>query len=381
MSIELSGITWNHTRGYVPLVAAAQRYEELHPGVSITWSRRSLQAFADESLSLLAENYDLIILDHPWAGFLADHNLVLPLDQHIDLNDLEANSVGHSHASYAAGGHHWALAVDAAAPVSAWRPDILEKHGGAVPTTWDDLLTLADQGLVAVPAVPIDSLMHLYMLCIARGETPFTTADCFISRATGIAAIDLLRDLLSRCDPVCLTRNPIRTYEAMTLSDDIAYCPFAYGYVNYARRDYTARPLKFGGLVTFEGRSLRSTLGGTGLAISCRCENLDEALAYVSFLTGAACQSGLYTVTGGQPGHRAAWLDPAVNALTGNFFLATLPTLDDAFLRPTYNGSVRFQDEAGPVLHHCLSGGIDPATCISRMNEIYQECRDDHHAS
>jgi multiple sugar transport system substrate-binding protein len=381
VSTELAGITWNHTRGFVPLVATSQRFEELHPEISITWRRRSLQAFADEHLSLLAEDYDFIILDHPWAGFLAVHDLVLPLDQHIDLRDQEANSVGLSHPSYAAGGHQWALAIDAAAPVSAWRPDLLAEHGATVPTTWEDLLTLADRGLVALPAIPIDSLMHLYMLSIALGEVPFTNVDCFVSEATGVAAIDMLRGLLSRCDPICLARNPIRTYEAMTTGDSIAYCPVAYGYVNYARSDYTARPLKFGGLVSFEGRSLRSTLGGTGLAITRRCTDVDAAMAYANFVTSASCQTGLYTVSGGQPGHRAAWLDRNVNSLTGNFFLDTLPTLDDAFLRPTYDGSIDFQDAASLVLHNCLSGDADPIACVSRMNEIYQESRADHHGA
>jgi multiple sugar transport system substrate-binding protein len=373
MVVELTGITWNHTRGYVPLVATAQRYEELNPNVSITWHRRSLQAFADEPLSSLAERYDLIILDHPWAGHLAAHDIVLPLNQHIDLADQQAASVGRSHASYAAGGHHWALAIDAATPVSSWRPDLLEKHGAGVPRTWEDLLVLADRHLVALPAIPIDSLMDLYMLCIALGETPFAHRDHFVSERTGVAAVEMLRDLVSRCDPVCLSRNPIRTYEAMTTSNDIAYCPFAYGYANYARPDYTAQPLKFGELVSFERQLLRSTLGGTGLAVSSRCANPARAVDYASFVASAECQSGLYTVTGGQPGHRAAWLDARANALTDNFFLDTLATLDDAFLRPTYDGSVRFQDQAGPELHQCLVDGSDAGSCISQMNTIYRE--------
>lgn len=375
MSIKLSGITWNHTRGYVPLVATAQRYEELHPDVSITWHRRSLQAFADEPLNSLAERHDLIILDHPWAGYLATHDLVAPLEQHIDLADQEANTVGQSHASYAAGGHQWALAVDAAAPVSAWRPDILEEHRATVPTTWQDLVALADRGLVALPALPIDSLMNFYMLCLALDETPFANPDVVVSKATGVAAIGMLHDMISRCDPKCLTWDPIRTYEKMTRTDDIAYCPFAYGYVNYARDDYTTNPLRFGGLVSYAGRSLRSTLGGTGLSISTRCANMPEALDYVGFVASPACQMGLYTAAGGQPGHRAAWCDPHVNALTGNFFSDTLPTLAAAYLRPTYNGSIYFQDHAGPALHACLTEGSDPAVCVSQLNAIYLESR------
>jgi len=43
----LRGIAWDHTRGFVPMVATAQRFHELHPEIEIRWEKRSLQAFAD----------------------------------------------------------------------------------------------------------------------------------------------------------------------------------------------------------------------------------------------------------------------------------------------------------------------------------------------
>ena len=70
-SVRLRGITWNHTRGLVPMVAAAQRFEELHGDVSISWEKRSLQEFADQPLDELGRRYDLLVIDHPWAGFAA----------------------------------------------------------------------------------------------------------------------------------------------------------------------------------------------------------------------------------------------------------------------------------------------------------------------
>jgi hypothetical protein len=34
---SLTGITWNHTSGYLPLVAAAQRFADRDPGEEIVW--------------------------------------------------------------------------------------------------------------------------------------------------------------------------------------------------------------------------------------------------------------------------------------------------------------------------------------------------------
>src|ERR1019366_9097933 len=113
-------------------VATAQRFSELHPGIDIRWERRSLQQFADWPIEKLAEHYDLLVIDHPFAGYAAEHDVLLPLDEHLPASYLAgqaANSVGASHASYTYGGHHWALAIDAATPVSGYRKDLLRRAG------------------------------------------------------------------------------------------------------------------------------------------------------------------------------------------------------------------------------------------------------------
>ena len=160
---KLTGITWNHTRGYLPLVATAQRFGELHPDIAIEWHKRSLQEFADAPIERLAERFDLLIVDHPFAGYAAAHPALLPLDERLPaafLSDQAANGLGASHASYAYGGRQWALAIDAATPVSAYRPDLLERYEVRLPETWQELLALACRRLVALPAIPLDSLMH-----------------------------------------------------------------------------------------------------------------------------------------------------------------------------------------------------------------------------
>ncbi|MGI9254111.1 MAG: extracellular solute-binding protein, partial [Thermomicrobiales bacterium] len=273
----LTGITWNHTRGYLPLVAAAQRFTDRYPGVEIRWDRRSLQEFADYPVQKLAERFDFIIIDHPFAGYAAAHPTLRALDDLLPaeyLADQAANSVGASYRSYEYGGHLWALPTDAATPVASWRPDVLAAKDAAVPETWQDLIALARRGLVALPAIPVDALMATYMLCIALGEEPFQSDERMASPETAVAALEMLRELVLACEPECLTRNPIRTYEAMIARDDLGYCPFAYGYSNYARPSYTEpRPhLTFGGLVSYNGARMRSTLGGTGLAITNHCD-------------------------------------------------------------------------------------------------------------
>ena len=101
--IILNGITWNHSRGLSPLQAIAQRYSELHPNVTINWSKRSLQEFADFPIEKLTKTFDLLVIDHPWVGCAAAKQCVLPLNEFLSeafLADQASNSVGQSHKSY-----------------------------------------------------------------------------------------------------------------------------------------------------------------------------------------------------------------------------------------------------------------------------------------
>ena len=170
--------------------------------------------------------------------------------------------------------------------------------------------------------------------------------------------------------PGSLERNPILTWQLLAESGSVAYCPFAYGYSNYSRAGYAEAVLRTGGLVTFAGKPLRSTLGGAGLAISRTCRHPEEALAYAEFVAGLRIQKTLYPQSGGQPGHRGAWLDPALNAATNGFFANTLPTLDAAWVRPRFPGFIAFQDAAAKAVHDYLIRGGGESDVLGRMNQV-----------
>lgn len=375
--IELRGIAWNHIRGFVSVVATAQRYEELYPDVRITWEKRSLQAFADMTLEKLAEAYDLIIMDHPHTALASRERILLPLDEYLSaayLQDQAENSVGGSHESYQIDGHQWSLASDAAAPIATWRPDLLEQHELCLPQTWDDVLLLAEQGYVTVSLFPIDVLMHTYMFCDALGGPCFETQTELAPQLILSEALQRLKALADCCTRECLERNPILTAEYMSSTNDKAasYCPFAYGYSNYSRPGYANYLLKAGSLVTFNGKTLRSTLGGAGIAVSAQTKYAKTATDYASFTASSNVQKGIYFEAGGQPGHLIAWKDRNVNASCMDFFQDTLTTLDGALHRPSYPGYMYFQDHASPIVHSAVSGKTPICEAIIELNTIYQ---------
>lgn len=374
---ELRGITWNHTRGYLPMVATAQRFSEMYPEVAIRWEKRSLQQFGDLALNELVEQFDLLVVDHPFIGAAAAQEMLVRLDEHLPrpfLYDQAANSVGKSNASYIFSGSQYGLAIDTAAPISGWRADLLERAGCTVPETWTELMELAKRGLVGISGTRIDMLMHLYMMCIGLGEEPFIAAGAVASQDVLMQALESLRELAQAVSPEYAACNPIMVWERLANGEKEAYCPFAYGYSNYSRNGYAKHSLEVGGLIRMNaGARLRSTLGGAGLAVSTRCRERKTAMEYCRYVAGGECQRGLYFESGGQPGHRDAWRDDEVNRRCLGFFQKTLQTLEEAWMRPRWNGYHHFQDEAAKLVHAYVWQGGDARSVASLLNQMASE--------
>jgi multiple sugar transport system substrate-binding protein len=370
----LNGITWGHSRGITPLLAYAQRFSELYPNVEVHWRKRTLQEFADFPIEKLTQQYDLLIIDHPWVGCAAATECVLPLEQYLSkeyLDDQLKNSVGYSHLSYQYNNHQWALAIDAATPVASYRADLFENNNAQLPSTWEDVIELAKLGKVAVPAIPIDLLMNFYMFCIANGKEPFLSDEEVIDEQTGVTALQTMQQLYSLVDRKMFDCNPITVAELMSKTDDYWYCPFAYGYSNYSRDGYTKNILLYGDLVHYNGVRLRSTVGGTGLAVSAFSKHKDVAVKFAEEIVSGKCQSTFYVEHGGQPGHRSAWENESANRLCNGYFKNVLPAMDNGYIRPRYNGYLHFQDHGGdPVREYLLNGG-DERKVLHKLNELY----------
>ncbi len=374
--IQLKGIAWNHTRGFTSVVATAQRYEELNPLVRITWEKRSLQAFADMPLQELVNQFDLLIMDNPHVTLAAQDQLLLPFNDYVSeafLKELAQHSVGKSHASYHVFNKQWTLATDAATPIATWREDLVQQLDFQIPQTWQQLVEVTKKGKVAFASIPIDTLMHHYMMCIALGAPIFKSQTELAPRAVMIEAIKTYKTLVDLAPSYCLQMNPIQIYERMTQTDEIVYSPFNYGYSNYSKKNYASHVLKAGGLVTFNGKRLRSTLGGAGIAVSSKTKHAETAMQYAQFVASEKIQSGLYFEFGGQPGHRKSWLSDEVNAQCKDFFKDTLQTLDEATMRPQYYGYMHFQDEASLLIHEAVSGKSPIASVVDKINLIYKE--------
>jgi multiple sugar transport system substrate-binding protein len=380
----LTGISWDHPRGFDPMVATAAAFNRRCMDVRIDWEKRSLHDFGAAPVDQLASQYDLVVLDHPWAGFMAATRCYRPMEEMLPadvLKDLAAHSAGPSHRSYEFAGHQWALAIDAATPSASYRPDLLERLGAQVPRRWNEVIELgkaaARAGMrIAAPLGPVDTITVFLSLADNLGGRPFSNASHVVTRDIGHAVMQAMYALVDQCATYVYELTPITMMDRMGRTDEIAYCPLAYQYSNYSRDGfrpklclYTDMP----GLASDEPKG--SHIGGTGLAISSSCKHPEVAAQYAAYVASGPVQRTVYFDGGGQPAHTDAWDDAHCNQVAHGFFKNTRRTIEQAYLRPTYNGYIQVQYQGGQIIQNCLKQRGDIDAMLRDLNALYSKSR------
>ena len=381
METILRGLTWDHPRGYSPLIQGASEYEALHPGLRIHWDRRTLREFGEAPIEQYLDRYDLIIMDHPFVGFAAAHDVLVDLGEYLTDGEKAAfarDSVGASWDSYRYANGIWALPVDAATQVASYRPDLLSELFGTAPCTFDEVLQLgqktrASGKFIAVAACPIDAISLFFTFTANLGHPIAENADPFVDQRVAKEVLDRMHALIAIVHPNSTAWNPMQVYDQMVASSDIVYCPWAYGYSNYSRRQNLI-PLKFSDAPPAGDRGCAGTqLGGTGIGVSKKSPNREAAVSYAKWLASQEHQGGTYFREGGQPASLAAWIDPQIDFEAGGFFSGTLETLRTAYVRPRFDGFIRFFESAGIEINRCLKNQVADAQLIEWLNKSFAE--------
>ena len=372
--ITLKGITWDHSRGYDPMIATSKVFAEKHNNeVCIKWDKRSLQAFADRPIAQMVEEYDLMVIDYPHVGEVSAKGLLHNFDVEKyskALEILQKQSVGLSHQSYNIDGHQWALALDAATQVSCYRSDLIT----SLPKNWDDLFQLAQNKRVIWPLKPVHAISSFYSIYNNITEVFEPNDKDFIQNDFGIKTLQMMKLISQHVSSECFDMDPIKTAEILSEHDDFYYSPYTYGFSNYSRIDYRKNLLTYADVIDLSGKGPHGThLGGTGIAISNKSKNKDLALEYSYWIAGSECQQTTFYSSGGQPGNSDAWENDTINLETNNFFKNTRLTLDQAWVRPRHNGYMKFQDESGNMINEYLQSNVNEVDVIDKLKLMYAE--------
>lgn len=374
---RLKALTWDHPRGYNALAAAAKRPEFAENDLAIDWERQPLEGFESHPIADLCARYDLVVLDHPHIGEAVDGDCLRPLEDVFDeatINRLQSESIGPSLKSYRFAGRHWALPLDAATQVMALRSDLLE---GTIPFLWEEIQALSQEtGKVALSLAGPHAVLSFLSIAAAFGEAPAERdPDLLVSRKIGAEVYELMAELARRSPQTVRDMNPIGILGHMASHDDVVLCPLVYGYVNYAAPK-GGQPVAFHNAPRLRpGGRPGSTLGGTGIGISRRCEVTPALKRHLLWLMDAYAQIGFIPHHDGQPSRREAWHDAEVNARCGGFYQNTADTLEQAYVRPRHNGYIAFQGAASAMLREAFIEKAPAAGVLDKLQALYANHR------
>lgn len=330
-----------------PLRASVADYQELEPDVDIVWESRSLGDFGDGSLEELL-GFDLIIFDHPYCGQIAAENWLVDFADLLDPQERDSfakDSLGLSWESYHADGGIWGLPIDAAAQVASYRPDLMTKLEANIPRNLDQVIELGNRArkqgkYIGFPACSIDLMCTFLTLCANAGVPVSRDKTSFPDTADTVAVLQIMKTLLEIAHPESGAWNPIGAYEHMSTADDVVYIPYAFNYSNYSRAD-KQKPIKFCNIPGMRDDSCSGAiLGGAGIGISANSRDPDAAARYARFLCSPEYQSGAYFDNGGQPASHTAWTSDRDDQNCLGFFSDTIETMQQAYLRPTYDSYI-----------------------------------------
>ncbi len=377
---SLRGMTWDHPRGTGPVRAATAIWAQSHPEVAVTWDVRPLRAFEDQPITELSASYDLLMIDHPHIGAAVAEDALLGLDEWIEndfLREQEAHATGASFESYAYGGRQWALAVDAAAQVGAYRADLLARLGAELPRTWDDVAALARdssgaEAQLLLPLNPTHAWCTVLSIVESRRDGELRTATQWAD-AFG-EALEILAALTPDLDPRSERLDPIAAGQLATTTDQVLGIPLAFGYVTFARTGVDRQRCLTHVDAPRGDAGIGSVLGGVGLALSARSSRPDLAAELARLVASPEFQRNHVVEAEGQPGHRSAWVDPQLDETTNHFFSATIDSLDAAFVRPRDTGAAAVQRRGGDIVHEQIwRESTSTVTCARQLGRLMAE--------
>lgn len=376
--IEIKGMAWNHPRGYQPLIAASKEFKKVHPKISIKWDVRTLKEFGDMPIESLIERYDLITIDHPYMGQADKKGLLLKLEGHIPnsrLNILQNQSLGPCFDSYKYNGHVYALPIDAAAQVAAYRSDILSEFGLSFPKKYKELKNfykkVPKDFSVAWALCPTDLWCTFLTLCAQNRGSNFIENRIF-DEEVGSMVLDEIKYHLDFLHPGSINWNPIQILDKMGNGEEILYCPYLFGYTNYSREGHSRNLVRFINSPVGLQKDVSTLLGGVGLAASSLTKYPDVTAKFIDFVAGDKIQNTIYTLNEGQPANVLAWQNEDNNALCNNFFNDTITTVERAYVRPRHPGWNDFQEQGANVLHEGVLKNRSSNKIVNDVNELYK---------
>ena len=317
------------------------------------------------------------------ARFFMDPKLAMPDYDAEDLIDGYVQNIGVAGGfkGYLPGatGSLFGLPYGSETSVLAYRKDIFEKHGIAVPETYDQLLDAAckipevepGMGGMASRAASGHQASHAFLLHLAPlgGRVFDDVWNPIINNDAGVAAANALKTIVD-CGPEgSQTFGPseaaasFKQGDAAMFLDSIA---FAAGFEDPSESTVAGN---VGYALHPEGVRRGSQTGGFGIAIPKNAQNKEAAFLLAQWLTSKKGDK-LVAMAGGNPSRFSTYADPEVQAKYpySETFGEALKYADPDW-RPIIPPWGKINADIGTTMSQVLTEGLDPQEALDAVAE------------
>lgn len=385
----LRGITWQNPRGYNPLVKATADFHQNHPDIEVIWEQQPWYRFEETILASLSAGdgrYDLIMYDHPWTGELANNKWLLAWDELADdayIAELKQRVVYPSAESYILQDKLWALPLDAACHSALYRADLV--NGNELPVVWEQIADWAKAqhdpprryGLALCVEGVLGNCLFLSMMAGLGSPAFHLESDPACDPSATEYVLTTIKELLQYTPPGSTHWGPWDMYDHLCASDDVAYSPSIFAYVNYfAGVSWRGEQLRLGTVPRFAQHDIgKPILGGVGLGIAHTCQYIEEATAFGQYLMSDEVQYHIFPQNDGQPATRRVWEDEQINQVFHNFYGDQAHNMQSAYIRPRHAGFHAIELQGGQILQQfwddnaTLSDTVDQLVKLGMQNQ------------
>lgn len=321
-----------------------------HKVTIVSMPESTTDQFGQYKLWLAAQSSDIDVyrMDVIWAPQLATH--FVDLNPHVA--DIIDQFVPAAVESQTVDGKLVALPMFLGAPALYYRKDLLEKHGEAVPTTWQQLTDAAQRIMDAERAAGNDDMYGFVwqgaayegLTCDAQewihssggGRIVELDGSIQINNEKAAAALNLAKSWVGGISPEGVLNYKEEDARGVFQSGNAVFMR-NWNYA-YALGNGDDSPIKgkfdVAVLPHGEGGQSTATLGGWHLGVSKYGKNQEAAIELVRFLNNFENQKERAIITSRPPTVSAVYLDPEVGEKQ-EFIPLWKPVVDNALPRPS----------------------------------------------
>lgn len=347
----------------------ATQYEQTHSGTTVEVTELPYDNTRERTLADFTSHkgaYDVVAMDYLWTKEYAKAKFIVPLDEFVTKarDTVKLDDFFKSYIDYGTiDGKLYGLPWLGAVYMLYYRKDLLEEHGVAVPTTWDEFAAAAKTlqektGLYGTTFIGKrdDPLVdEFWSIAWSYGAQIYDGHNATIDTPEALAALKVWNEAYKTASPDSLNADWPAVAASFSQGNSAMMLNFSDTSETILGEDSkVADKVGFAALPTGPTGKLTPNLGGWAIGINADSKNQQAAFDFIAWLTSTATQEAGLPLGGSVT--RASVLSNPALAEKYPYFAAELVNFQNSVPFPQATNWVEWEAAMAPPISEGLGG-------------------------